>query len=302
MHHIRFTVSSSLVMVVLASLAQAQQRTFVSGLGSDANNCNRTGPCRTIGQAISITNPGGEVIVLDSAGYGPFTVSKSISITAPPGVYAGISVFSGDGITVNAAASDTVVLRGLTVNNQGSLGNGILLLGGKLQIDKCVVNGFNSSAGLSLFEVSASAEVKDSFFRGNGFGIGATQGMTVAIDRVRVEGNNIGLQADAGAQVTVRNSLVSDNSTGFSALSNNSSDVSLYIENCVASGNSGDGVVARSLTTGVAKVKLSNSTITNNGTGLHNFGSPAMLLSRGNNTVEGNTTNTMGTIGSYGPK
>src|SRR5215467_2941533 len=99
------------------SSASAQvQRTFVSGLGSDSNPCSRTSPCRTFGAAIAQTNPSGEVIVLDSAGYGPVTIGKAISITAPSGIYAGVSVFSGDGITVNAGSSDVVVLRGLTVS------------------------------------------------------------------------------------------------------------------------------------------------------------------------------------------
>jgi len=77
-------------------------------------------PCRTFGQAISQTNQGGEVIVLDSAGYGPTTINKAISLIAPPGVYAGISVFTGDGIDIQAGSSDTVIVRGLTVNDQAA--------------------------------------------------------------------------------------------------------------------------------------------------------------------------------------
>jgi hypothetical protein len=66
------------------------------------------------------------VIVLDSAGYGPVAITKSVSLVAPPGVYAGISVFAGDGIDINVGSSDTIILRGLTVNNQGSTGSGIV--------------------------------------------------------------------------------------------------------------------------------------------------------------------------------
>src|SRR5215472_3306097 len=132
----------ALLVVLFASGASAQvQRTFVSGLGSDANPCSRTAPCRTFGQAISQTNPNGEVIVLDSAGYGAFTITQAVSITAPPGVYAGISVFSGDGITITAGGSDTVILRGLTLNNQGSTGTGIICtMVGTLHIESCVAS------------------------------------------------------------------------------------------------------------------------------------------------------------------
>src|SRR5215471_12301990 len=112
---IRSILRSFLFLAFAASLSHAQgvQRTFVSGLGNDSNPCSRTAPCRTFGQAISQTNSGGEVYVLDSAGFGAFAITKPVSIVAPQGVTAGISVFSGDGITINAGASDVIILRGL---------------------------------------------------------------------------------------------------------------------------------------------------------------------------------------------
>src|SRR6266568_4863825 len=96
------------------------QRTFVSAAGgNDANPCTLTLPCRNFQAAIAQTASGGEVIVLDSGGYGTVTISQAVSLIAPPGVYAGISVFSGAGITVSAGASDVVVIRGLTLNGLG---------------------------------------------------------------------------------------------------------------------------------------------------------------------------------------
>src|SRR5499427_6040505 len=150
----------------IASASAQVQRTFVSGGGSDGNPCSRTAPCRTFTQAISQTASGGEVIVLDSAGYGPFTITQAVSITAPAGLYAGISVFSGDGIDINAGASDTVILRGLTLNNQGSGGSGIVFItGGTLHVESSVVNGFSSGDGMA-FESAGKLEVKDCSFRG----------------------------------------------------------------------------------------------------------------------------------------
>jgi hypothetical protein len=136
------------VMLMFSSASAQAQRTFVSGLGNDANPCNRAAPCRNFVQAISGTSAGGEVVVLDSAGCGAIpSITQAVSITAPPGVYAGITVFSGDGIDINAGASDTVILRGLTINNQGSAGNGIVFnSGGTLRIESCVVNGFTTGA------------------------------------------------------------------------------------------------------------------------------------------------------------
>jgi hypothetical protein len=301
MKTMKFVLGSFLFVALFASASKAQvQRTFVSGLGSDSNPCSRTAPCRTIGQALIGTSAGGEVIVLDSAGYGPVTISQAVSITAPPGVYAGISVFSGAGVTINAGGSDRVILRGLTLNNQGGTGSGIVFnTGGTLHIENCVVNGFTmGGTGLS-FTGPGTLEVKDSIVRNNSNGISVTGTAVAAIDEIRLEGNIVGLVAQAGSRVTIRNSIATDASdAGFRALSQTAAAVELNIESCVVS-NNGSGVTAQSNSTGIATVRISNSTVTDNNTGLFNVAAPALILSRGNNTVEGNTTNTTGTIGSY---
>jgi hypothetical protein len=306
----RFAFGSMLFLAFFVGTSQAQvQRTFVSGLGSDSNPCSRTAPCRTFGQAIMGTNAGGEVIVLDSAGYGPVTITTAISIIAPPGAYAGISVFSGDGIVINAGSGDTVILRGLTVNNQGgaTTTHGIVFnTNGMLHVESCVVNAFSNGAGIDS-EGNGKLEVKDSILRGNADGIFIMGRSTVAVDQVRLEGNtNAGLSAHAlsfppGGKVTVRNSVASNNLIGFEAVSDTTADVELNIENCVAS-NNGTGIQVQGSGPGVATVRVSNSTVTDNNVGLRSLGPPPVLLSRGNNTVEGNTTNTSGTIGSYTAK
>src|SRR5947209_20205984 len=75
------------------------QRTFVSANGNDANLCTRTFPCRSFAAAVALTNSDGEVIVLDSGGYGPVTITQAVSLISPEGVYAGITAVSaGKGI------------------------------------------------------------------------------------------------------------------------------------------------------------------------------------------------------------
>jgi hypothetical protein len=60
---LKFAVAILVVtMSATASIAQ-NNRTFISGDGSDTNPCSLTLPCRTFGQAISVTNSGGEVVV-----------------------------------------------------------------------------------------------------------------------------------------------------------------------------------------------------------------------------------------------
>jgi hypothetical protein len=258
--------------------------------------------------AISQTNAGGEVIVLDSAGYGPTNITKAISIIASPGVYAGISVFSGDGIDINAGASDTVILRGLTVNNQGSIQSGIVFItGGTLHVENCVINGFsgpNGASGVQLVGPGGRLEVKDSIIRGSGIGILVlpSSGMAfAAVDQVRLERCGEGLSAGKGSTVTVRNSVASGNGNGFDAGALGGT-VELNLDNCIASNNSAIGIVVSSVSGGFATVRVSNSTITDNAVGLSSSGSGAVLLSRGNNTVEGNATDISGAIGSYTAK
>ena len=336
MDHIRFVPGLLLIGALAASSAVAQvQRTFVSGLGSDGNPCSRTAPCRTFTQAISQTNAGGEVYVLDTAGYGPVTITKSVSIVAPQGVVAGITVFSGDGIDIDAGASDTIVLRGLTINNQGSSGGGIVFnTGGTLYVESCVVGGFPTTNAVAFFG-PGRLRVKDCIMRGNGGGllIRSTSGTAVAtIEHVQIEGDSnsgTGVEVGEGAQVTVRDSVASRTGVGFVAVAHGSTPAQLTlerclssdcsfagiwainsspaladitVESCVVSGNATGIQATSNFPAAVATVRVSNSTITNNPTGLLNSGSPAVLLSRGNNTVEGNGASTSGLIGSYTAK
>src|SRR4249919_3184651 len=87
-----------------ATVANAQAtRTWVSGVGDDANPCSRTAPCKTFAGAISKTAPGGEINVLDPGGFGAVTITKSITISSE-GFEAGVLATSGsNGIIVNRA-------------------------------------------------------------------------------------------------------------------------------------------------------------------------------------------------------
>ena len=89
----------------LSSVAHAQAtRTWVSGVGDDANPCSRTAPCKTFAGAISKTSTGGEIDVLDPGGFGALTITKSISIEAE-GVIAGVLVSGTNGIVVTTPAA-----------------------------------------------------------------------------------------------------------------------------------------------------------------------------------------------------
>ena len=165
--------------VVMSTPAFATaQRTFVASTGNDANPCTLVAPCRGFAAAVAQTLPGGEVIVLDSAGYGPVNLAQSVSIIAPPGVYAGISVFAGNGIGMfGQPATTRVVLRGLTISSQGGL-NGITMQfgGGILHIEDCVLEGFaavgNSQAIYISNDAAAQVFISNTVVRGGRDGIG----------------------------------------------------------------------------------------------------------------------------------
>jgi hypothetical protein len=282
----RLPRSVVLVLVGLAVMASnavaTSQRSFVSAqLGNDANACGPTAPCRTFARAISVTTAGGEIIILDSGGYGAFSISQAISINAPAGVYAGITVLSGDGITVSAGGSDAVSLRGLTINGLGGVNGVTFSTGAALHIENCSVSGFTGngfnlvSGGLVFF--------KDSSARASGNGAVLNNSSALAsMDACRFERNTgAGLLVSAG-KASVRGSVASANGNGLEAAAGTSPELS--IEKCLAANNSGVGISADGSGT---IVRVSNSTITDNGSGLSQTNS-ATLVTRSNNTVEGN--------------
>ena len=111
-------IGLALVATLSALPARAENaRSFVSGAGSDSNPCSLAAPCRSFAGAIIQTAPGGEITVLDSAGYGAVTINQSVSITNPGGVEAGITTSASENaITIDATSAATVTLRGLTLD------------------------------------------------------------------------------------------------------------------------------------------------------------------------------------------
>src|ERR1700746_1262060 len=130
-----------LVICLWSSAAQAQaSRTWVSGVGDDANPCSRTAPCKTFAGAISKTAAGGEIDALDPAGYGAVTITKAITIDGGGGQVASILVSGTNGIVIQAGPSDVVILRNLRFNGIGTGLNGIRFLSGKdLNVEGCYI-------------------------------------------------------------------------------------------------------------------------------------------------------------------
>src|SRR2546430_5458959 len=123
MNKFRFTFNALAIAIftfAFASMAQAQAtRTWVSGVGDDANPCSRTAPCKTFAGAISKTAVDGEIDALDPGGFGTVTITKAITIDGGPTGEASILAAGTFGITVNLTASsgsNVVELRNLSIN------------------------------------------------------------------------------------------------------------------------------------------------------------------------------------------
>src|SRR5262245_36913594 len=150
MHKIKLMV---ILLAFLCSLplvpAQAQPlRAFVSAHGVDTNPCSFAAPCRTFQHAHDILASGGEIDVLDPAGYGPLNISKSISIQGHG--YAGLSVASGNAITITAAGIN-VNVRGLLMDGVGTGAIGISdSFGAKINIEDSLIRNF-TTRGIDIF-------------------------------------------------------------------------------------------------------------------------------------------------------
>jgi hypothetical protein len=117
----RFTVlcASFAALLTLAAPVTAQAtRTWVSGVGDNVNPCCRTAPCKTFAGAISKTAAGGETSVLDPAGFGAVTITKSIGIVAESNE--GSILASMTSVSINAGPNDTVLLHGLFIDGAGA--------------------------------------------------------------------------------------------------------------------------------------------------------------------------------------
>lgn len=139
---VRFISVLAFVLMTSTAFAQAT-RTWVSGVGDDANPCSRTAPCKTFAGAISKTAPGGEIDALDPAGFGEVTITKALTIDGGGGQVASVLVSGTNGIIVNAGVNDIVILRNLQLNGISSGLSGVRFLSGKqLVVDHVQIFGF----------------------------------------------------------------------------------------------------------------------------------------------------------------
>jgi hypothetical protein len=312
MRQIVLMIAAAVTAAFLLSSAPAaaqSNRTFVSGHGTDSGTCPVTTPCRSFQYAHNQTNAGGEITILDPAGYGAVTINKAISIVNDGIGEAGVTVATAvDAITISAPSGTTVSLQGLTLVG-GVVGvNGITVTnGGTVNIQNCVIGGFTNrginftAGGPATFNFSVS----DTFITGSGgagiflttSGSGAT--INAVFERVQAVANGSGIVVFGGGtntiRATARDSIAGNNTgLGFSVGSSGSGTTNFAVTN---SGSLNNQTGLSAISAG-GVMFLSGSTVSGNSSNGFNVANGGIVRSYGNNTVT-DTTN-IGSLTSVG--
>lgn len=275
-------------------------RTWVSGVGDDANPCSRTAPCKTFAGAISKTSASGEINCLDPGGFGGITITKAITLNCSA-TLGSILVAGTPGVTINAAATDRVILRGIQIQGLGPSGTpgtiGVRILSAlAVSIENCVVTQFgqqgifdsrtaggtklyirdtivshNTSTGIAFAATAVNnVELENVTSVGNAYGVAAGTGTNVVVRRSVMAGNTIaGVEADNGAQIAIENSNISGNAAGVQASSSN-----IRLSNSDVNYNTGAAFSGTPVTYGNNRVFGNGSvgTLSAAGTGVQNLG------------------------------
>lgn len=260
----------AILTLCFASIAQAQAtRTWVSGVGDDANPCSRTAPCKTFAGAISKTATGGEISVLDPGGFGAVTITKAITINGE-GTLAGILAAGTTGIVINALSTHNVTIRNISIHGAGTGFDGIRILSANaVNIENVSIQGFTnqgidiipSAAGLVLQVNVLGSQIRHNTQQGIQVLPSGTATVKLAVTDTVVNNNGLAGIDVAGSNNTasVTRSTLSDNNPGAQVQLASST---MMLDNCLLANNATAGITA-----GVGQaaiVRVHNSTISGN--------------------------------------
>jgi hypothetical protein len=296
MKKLRFTLTTLAVMtfsLVVFSSAQAQVRTWVSGVGDDMNPCSRTAPCKTFAGAISKTGVHGEINCLDPGAFGALTITKSIQVDCHE-VFAGVTNPATNGVSINFdsfAATDTrksVRLRNINYSGVDTGLRGITITGGaavtntEVFIEDCRIDGNFGSPGNGIRDARA------------GGGLLSVSNTTIR----NMLGSGISTaQANGAANLNVVISKVLVFNCGFGVAFSTNNKVTIY--DSVFSGNTNGGVFTEDLDGGTqTEVAVDHCVVSDNATGFQSTANSTIRVS--NTTAMYNTALFSGTVLSYG--
>jgi parallel beta helix pectate lyase-like protein len=276
-------VLSVLLLVASGSVFAQATRTWVSGVGDDANPCSRTAPCKTWAGAISKTAASGIINCIDAGAYGAVTITKSITISCED-VEAAALASSTNGVVISGAGID-VVLRGLYIDGSPITSPGLngirFLQGASLIVEDCNIRDFKGLApngsGIVIANTSlvAKVDIINSHVTGNGAG---TYGA----------GINIAPTGTGSARVTIANSKFHNNVVGIRAsAAGTTGSIGISVTDTTSAGSTLHGIVAESAS-GAVRMMLNHVVVTNNSSdGLRSVGANSTIRI-GNSVVTGN--------------
>jgi hypothetical protein len=263
-------------------------RTWVSGVGDDANPCSRTAPCKTFAGAISKTAAGGEISVLDPGGYGAVTITKSITINGD-GTLAGILSAATNGIVINAGVNDKVILRNLSIEGVKTGLTGIRFLAGRdLVVENCSINNFTLN-GLEATMTTGNATIlisNSSFLdyeNATGTSVGlrllppsSSANLKVSVVNSRIHAVDSAIVADGITSLSVMNSVISSNIAGVVGLGSGK----VLLQNSQIFNNSTAFISTASSEIGISGTAITNNTVVATANNA--------IISFGNNTIRNN--------------
>jgi len=298
MNKFRFTLMALAIMaftLMISSAAQAQAtRTWVSGVGDDANPCSRTAPCKTYAGAISKTAKDGEISTLDPGGFGTVTITRSITINGGNGGQGYGSILSAlatAGVIVNitdpADVRKSVKLDWLNINGASTGTDGIRMVAGNvLHVSNTLVDGVVSD-GIEVTAANANVIVENTRLRncaGTGIRTNST-GIKATISNSYITRNGVGVDFQNGTLGSIHDSTVSNNTSHGCQVAEPTSGSNMNITGTNISNNGGTGVNV----VGASRARIARCNIFQNFVSL----APANLVDTGgNNSIAGNTTNT----------
>jgi hypothetical protein len=278
--------TAALISVLATAPAYAtRQHTFVASYGSNSNACSFLSPCASFQYALSQTLSGGEITAIDSDGFGPLTISQSVTVTAAPGTEANVPPVSGGSSIVVTGSGINVILRNLTLNAESQGYNGIDFQAGggsSLTVINCTILNF-------LYDGSNDANT------GNGILIEPSTGaVTFAITNTLVSNNaNNGIAyvppaSSATSVIGVLGTVTAANNTNGIKIAPQSGTADITISDSVATNNGSDGIIAANPVGQTLTVTIDNTTLTSNATGISAANTTKVLLGR--SVIIGNTT------------
>ena len=321
-HTLRDGFVACALLALLAANAHGAlvPRTFVRSTGFDTDPCSLAQPCRSFAAAMANTAPDGEVIVLDSAGYGPVVISQHVSIIAPPGIYAGISV-PGPAAGI-AIAGARVVLEGLTINGTGGTVGVSATTTSEVYMNNCAISNLATAIDLNASQAYINdTELRDiptvgisvaaaslailsrMHFVNTAIGV-RTDGGNVTIVDSAMNGGTIGVRVGVAAGTTdlvaVHRSLITEMSADgiYVTASGAGSSSNVDVLSSTLTRNAGNGIAVNTTSPGAATVVVADSQLTQNNYAIQaDLGSGTSTTLSNRNTIANNTLGGLKAVG-----